>query len=95
MRPAVDISPILVERFGQTMRAKLTTGEVSFRKAYLGSIVDRVEVDDHEIPHRRPQGRAGAGGSGERRSRARGSQFCLQMARREGFEPTTPRSVVR
>ena len=48
-RPAVDISPIVVERFGQTMREKLTTGEVPFRKAYLGSIVDRVEVDDGEI----------------------------------------------
>jgi hypothetical protein len=45
----VDISPIVVERFGQVMREKLTTGEVPFRKAYLGSIVDRVEVDDAEI----------------------------------------------
>ena len=47
-RPGVDVSPILVERFGQTMREKLTTGEIPFRKAYLGSIVDRVEVDDGE-----------------------------------------------
>jgi hypothetical protein len=36
----VDISPILVERFGKTMREKLTSGDVPFRKAYLGSIVD-------------------------------------------------------
>jgi DNA invertase Pin-like site-specific DNA recombinase len=49
MRPSVDISPVLVERFGETMREKLTTGEVPFRKAYLGSIVDRIEVDDREI----------------------------------------------
>ena len=49
VRPVVDISPIVVERFGTTMREKLTTGEVSFRKAYRGSIVDRVEVDDREI----------------------------------------------
>ena len=48
-RPAVDISPIVVERFGKTMRERLTTGDVPFRKAYLGAIVDRVEVDDHEI----------------------------------------------
>ena len=47
VRPTADISPILVERFGQTMREKLTTGEVC--KAYLGSIDDRVEVDDREI----------------------------------------------
>ncbi len=31
------------------MREKLTTGEVPFRKAYLGSIVDGVEVDDREL----------------------------------------------
>jgi hypothetical protein len=48
-RTAIDISPIMVERFGRTMREKLTSGEVPFRKAYLGSILDRVEVDDHEI----------------------------------------------
>jgi hypothetical protein len=49
VRPAVDISPIVVERFGEAMRERLTTGEIPFRKAYLGSIVDRVEVDDGEI----------------------------------------------
>lgn len=31
------------------MREKLATEEVPFRKAYLGSIVDRIEVDDHQI----------------------------------------------
>ena len=31
------------------MRERLTTGEILFRKAYLGSIIDRVEVDDREI----------------------------------------------
>jgi site-specific DNA recombinase len=49
VRPAVDVNPILVERFGEAMREKLTTGEIPFRKAYLGSIVDRLEVDDAEI----------------------------------------------
>ena len=49
LRPAVDISPIVVERFGQAMREKLTRGEVPLRKAYLGTIVDRVEVDDRAI----------------------------------------------
>lgn len=48
-RPTVDVSPILVERFGRTMREKLTAGDVPFRKAYLGAIVDRIEVDDREI----------------------------------------------
>ncbi|MFZ1103368.1 MAG: recombinase family protein, partial [Hyphomicrobiaceae bacterium] len=43
MRPPVDVNPIVIERFGQTMRENLTTGEIPFRKTYLGSIVDRVE----------------------------------------------------
>lgn len=46
---AIEISPSAVERFGEAMRQNLTTGEVSFRKAYIGSIVDRIEVDDAEI----------------------------------------------
>ncbi len=41
--------PVMVERFGKTMREKLTTGEVPFRNACLGSIVDRNEVDDGEF----------------------------------------------
>ncbi len=31
------------------MRERLTTGDIPFRKAYLGAIIDRVEVDDHQI----------------------------------------------
>ena len=49
VRPIVDLSPATIERFGQTMRDKLTSGEVPFRKAYIGAIVDRIEVDDHHI----------------------------------------------
>jgi site-specific DNA recombinase len=49
VRPTMDISPIAVERFGTIMREKLTSGEVPFRKAYLGAIIDRVEVDDCQI----------------------------------------------
>jgi site-specific DNA recombinase len=48
-RPPVDISAVQVERFGTLMREKLTSGEIPFRKAYLGSIIDRVEVDETEI----------------------------------------------
>jgi site-specific DNA recombinase len=48
-RRPIDIGPSLVERFTQTMREKLTGGEISFRKAYLGSIIDRIEVDDRQI----------------------------------------------
>jgi hypothetical protein len=41
--------PIIVERFSRAMRERLTTGEVPFRKAYVGSLIDRVEVDDREV----------------------------------------------
>jgi hypothetical protein len=36
-RAVEDIGPIVIERFTRTMRENLTTGEVPFRKAYLGS----------------------------------------------------------
>ena len=48
-RPVVHISQAVVERFGATMRENLTTGAVPFRKAVITSVVDRIEVDDHEI----------------------------------------------
>jgi site-specific DNA recombinase len=48
-RPPVDISALQLDRFGTLMREKLTSAEIPFRKAYLGSIIDRVEVDENEI----------------------------------------------
>ena len=44
-----QLTPVLIEKFGRTMRQNLTTGEIPFRKAYLGSLLERVEVDDREI----------------------------------------------
>jgi site-specific DNA recombinase len=44
-----EISPLIIERFASGMREKLTTGGVPFRKAYLGSLVDRIEVDDRQV----------------------------------------------
>ena len=38
-----------IEAFGRLMRERLTEGDIPFRKAYLGAIIDRVEVDDHQI----------------------------------------------
>ena len=48
-RPTIDISPIAIQRFAEAMRVRLTTGEVPFRKAYIRSIVDRIEVDDTQV----------------------------------------------
>ena len=44
-----DLGPIVIERFTRTTREKLTAGEIPFRKAYLASLVDRIEVDDREV----------------------------------------------
>jgi site-specific DNA recombinase len=38
-----------IAAFGALMRDRLTTGEVPFRKAYLGALIDRVEVDDTQV----------------------------------------------
>jgi site-specific DNA recombinase len=46
---AVYIDPALIERFGRSMREKFTVGSIPFRKAYLQSLIDVVEVDDDQI----------------------------------------------
>jgi site-specific DNA recombinase len=47
--PAIRVDPALIERFGRSMREKFTAGSVPFRKAYLQSLIDVVEIDDHQI----------------------------------------------
>jgi site-specific DNA recombinase len=46
---AIHIDPALIESFGRTMRENLTTGSTPFRKAYLRSLIDVIEVDDAHI----------------------------------------------
>ena len=46
---AIQIDPALLERFGRTMRENLTSGSIPFRKAYLQSLIDVIEVDDAQI----------------------------------------------
>jgi hypothetical protein len=45
----ISIDPALIESFGRTMREHLTSGSVPFRKAYLRSLIDVVEVDDAQV----------------------------------------------
>ena len=47
--PAIRIDPALIERFGRGMREKFSNGSVPFRKAYLQSLIDLVEVDGHRV----------------------------------------------
>ncbi|WP_342108086.1 hypothetical protein [Methylobacterium sp. SI9] len=48
-RAPAEIEPEIVAKFGQLMRANVTTGEVPFRKAWLQAVVDRIEVDANVI----------------------------------------------
>src|SRR5215471_12211016 len=45
----IRIDPALIERFGRTMRENFSTGSVPFRKAYLRSLMDVIEVDDNQV----------------------------------------------
>jgi site-specific DNA recombinase len=45
----IQIDPALIERFGRTTRENFSTGSVPFRKAYLRSLIDVIEVDDHQV----------------------------------------------
>ena len=45
----IRIDPALIESFGRTMRENLTTGSTPFRKAYLHSLIDVIEVDDERV----------------------------------------------
>jgi hypothetical protein len=38
-----------IAAFGELMRERLTAGEIPFRKAYLGAIIDHIEVDDQQV----------------------------------------------
>ena len=48
-RPPISLDPMKIAAFGKLMREQPTSGDIPFRKAYLGAIIDRVEVDDHQI----------------------------------------------
>ena len=38
-----------IRRFGQIKRANITADPITFRKAYIKSVVGRIEIDDHAI----------------------------------------------
>ncbi|WP_082655952.1 recombinase family protein [Aureimonas sp. D3] len=49
MVPTHAIPSGIIEQFGRAMRENIQTGDVPFRKAYLRSVIDRVEVDDATV----------------------------------------------
>ena len=48
-RATIRLSPRVVAQFAQKMREQIASGDIMFRKAYLGAIVDRIEVGDREL----------------------------------------------
>jgi hypothetical protein len=48
-RAAVEVSTDHLGAFGHMMRERLTTGDIQFRKAYRGTIIGKIEGDDHHI----------------------------------------------
>ena len=74
-RSPVTLHAAQVAVFGTLMREHLTIGVIPFRTSYLRAIIDRAEVDDHQIricgsKDFLEQPVAAAGG------RARGAHFC-------------------
>jgi hypothetical protein len=45
----IQIDPALLEQFGRTMRENFSSVSIPFRKAYLQSLIDVIEVDDTQI----------------------------------------------
>ena len=46
VRATERIGPVALDRFARLMRERIGAGEIPLRKAYIRSIVDRIEVDD-------------------------------------------------
>ena len=43
------LAPALIDAFGRVMRNNITTGEIPFWKAYIRSLIDRIDADDHVV----------------------------------------------
>jgi site-specific DNA recombinase len=48
-RAKVEITPAKITAFSELMRAKLDAGDTQARKAYLRSVISRIEVDDRAV----------------------------------------------
>jgi hypothetical protein len=42
-------SPVAIERFTRAMRERLRGGTIQYRRAYLGTLIGRIEVDDRQV----------------------------------------------
>lgn len=74
----IEIGPATAQSFGRTMRENVTTGETPFRKSWLRSVVERIEVDDEVTRIISGKATCRAGNS---------SQMCPELALPRGLEP--------
>ena len=86
--PRARITDEKIAKFVETMRSNVLAGDTPFRRAYIRSVIDQVEVDDDEIRIMGPQRRPRTARRRQRRQRpGRSAQFCSEVARPTGFEP--------
>jgi site-specific DNA recombinase len=48
-QPSVRLSDEEIEKFSEVLSSNIQSGSIAFRRAYIRSVVDRVEVGDSEV----------------------------------------------
>ena len=95
VKAKAEVTEEAVAKFSELMRQRIQEGDMPARKAWLTSIIDRIEVDAGTI---RLFGRKDVLEqciiAGTATTPTASSHFCSGVARPEGFEPPTPRFVV-
>ena len=91
------ITPAMVQKFARTARERIRIDGGGYRRDHLRALAQRVEVADGNPHHgieRRPAPNARRR-LGRKIGYARRSQFCSEVAEREGFEPPVRLHVLR
>ena len=80
--PRARITEEKIEKFVETMRSNVLIGETPFRRAYIRSVIDQVEVDDDEIRIWAAKTVLERLVAARRQRSGRSAQFCSEVARR-------------
>jgi hypothetical protein len=86
---SAEIEPGAVEKFSRSMRENVASGAVPSRKAYMQSVVDRIEVDDGVIRIVGDKATLEQAVAGRVMASGGCSQTCTEVARPERFELPT------
>jgi site-specific DNA recombinase len=86
------ITSQMVQRIARTARERIRIDGGGYRRDHLRALTQRVEVADREVHRLEKQSASDAHCRLTRKiGYAWGSQFCSELAEREGFEPSVPR----